>query len=51
MLLAPALPADWPVCPRATGLLPLALVGEGEEAQAEWLLYELCDMYLAVMSR
>ena len=28
----PALPAAGPVCLRATGLLPLALVGEGEDA-------------------
>ena len=47
---AKALPAAWPVCLRATGLLPLALVGEGEDAQAERLLYRLFGMHLAVLS-
>ena len=48
--LALALPADWPVCLKATGLLPLALVGAGEDAQAGRLLYRLYGMYLAVLS-
>ena len=47
----PALaPAASPVCLRATGLLPLALVGEGEETQFERLPYRLYGMYLAVLS-
>ena len=36
-----ALPAAWPVCLRATRLLLLAPVGEGEDAQAGRLLYKL----------
>ena len=47
---AQALLAAWPVCLRAIGLLPLALVGEGEDAQVGWLLYRLYGMYLAVLS-
>ena len=50
VLPALALPAAWPVCLRATGLLPLTLVGEGEDAQAVRLLYWLYSMYLAVLS-
>ena len=49
-LLALALPAAWPVCLKATGLLPLALVGAGEDAQVGRLLYRLYGMYLAVLS-
>ena len=45
-----ALPAVWLVCLRATGLLPLGLVGAGEDAQAGRLLYRLYGMYLAVLS-
>ena len=45
-----ALPAAWPVCLKATGLLPLALAGAGEDAQAGQLLYRLYGMYLAVLS-
>ena len=47
---ARALPAAWPVCLRATGVLLLALVCEGEGARAERLLYCPCSMYLAVLS-
>ena len=49
-LQALACPVAWPVCLRATGLLLLALVGEGEDAQAERLLYRLNGVYLAVLS-
>ena len=42
-----ALPAAWPGL--GTGLLPLALVGEGEDTQAGRLLYWLYGMYLAVL--
>ena len=45
-----ALPAAWPVCLRATALLPLALVGESEDTQAGRLLYRLYAMCLAVLS-
>ena len=45
-----ALPAAWPVCLKATGLLPLALVGVGEDAQAGRLQYRQYGMYLAVLS-
>ena len=44
-----ALPAAWLVCLRATGLPPLALVGVGEDARAEQLLYLLYGMYLVVL--
>ena len=44
-----ALPAAWPVCLKATGLLRLALVGAGEDAQAGRRLYRLYGMYLAVL--
>ena len=44
-----ALPAAEPVCLRATSLLPLAVVGEGEEAKAERLLYRRYGIYLAVL--
>ena len=30
---APALPVAWPMCLKARGLPPLALVGAGEDAQ------------------
>ena len=42
--------AAWPVCLRATGLLPLALVGDGEDAQAGRLPYRMYGMYLAGLS-
>ena len=45
-----ALPAAWPVCLRAAGVLPLALVGEGEDAHAGQLLYGLYGRYLALLS-
>ena len=45
-----ALPAGWPACLKATGLLPLNLVGAGEDAQARRLLYRLYSMYLTVLS-
>ena len=45
-----AVPAAWPVCLKATGLLPLALVGAGEDAQAGRLLHRLYGMYLTVLS-
>ena len=45
-----ALHAAWPVCLRATGLLPLTPVGEDEDAQAGRPLYRLYGMYLAVLS-
>ena len=45
-----ALPVAWPVSLKATGLLPLALVGAGEDAQAGRLLYRLYGMYLAMLS-
>ena len=45
-----ALPAACPVCLKATGLLPLALVGVGEDTQARRLLYRLYGTYLAVLS-
>ena len=48
-MLARPLSVAYSVCLRAVGLLPLAMVGEGEQPQAEWLLYELCGMYLAVL--
>ena len=45
-----ALSAVWPVCLRAMGVLLLALVGAGEDAQAGRLLYRLYGLYLAVLS-
>ena len=45
-----ALPSAWPVCLRATGLLPAALVRPEEVDQAGRLMYRLYGMYLAVLS-
>ena len=44
------LPAVWLLCLRATSLLPLSLVGAGEDAQTGPLLYRLYVMYLAGLS-
>ena len=44
------LPAAWLVCLRATGMPPLAMVDEGEEAQAEESPYRRYGMYLAILS-
>ena len=49
-LLALALLLAWPVCLRATGLLPAALVTPEEVEQAGRLMYRLYGMYLAVLS-
>ena len=45
-----ALSSLWPVCLRATGLLPAALVKPEEVHQAGRLMYHLYGMYLAVLS-
>ena len=45
-----AVPTAWPVCLRATGLLPAALVRQDEEDQAGRLMYRLYGMYLAVLA-
>ena len=45
-----ALPQAWPVCLRATGLLPAALVQPEGVEQAGRLMYRLYGMYLAVLS-
>ena len=50
LLPALALPSAWPVCLRATGLLPAALVRPEEADQAGRLMYRLYGMYLAVLS-
>ena len=49
-LTALALPQAWPVCLRATGLLPAALVQPEGVEQAGRLMYRLYGMYLAVLS-
>ena len=45
-----ALPSAWPVCLRATGLFPAALVQPEDVDQAGRLMYRLYGMYLAVLS-
>ena len=47
---AVALLSAWPVCVRATGLLPAALVRLEEVDQAGQLMYRLYGIYLALLS-